>query len=138
LASRAEDIPELARHFLRQTADGACDPRIDSAALRLLMALPWPGNVRELKLVIETAGAFSHGVVDLAAVENALAYRPAGVELVVDEKANGRRELIVALHDAAWDVDRTAETLGLHRTTLYRRMKQHGIEAPRFAFARTL
>ncbi|MEO7086496.1 MAG: sigma-54 dependent transcriptional regulator [Gemmatimonadaceae bacterium] len=135
LSERVEDIPDLARFFLREAAELEVRETLDSGAIRLLMELSWPGNVRELKLVVETATALAPGSVDRRSVERALLHRPGMVcdSLPVNDESLRRRELIVALHDAKWDVDRTADGLGLHRTTLYRRMKEHGIEPPRFA-----
>src|SRR3546814_16275276 len=53
LASRAEDVPALIRHFQRQMpADAKC--RFDDAAMMLLMRHDWPGNVRELRNFVES------------------------------------------------------------------------------------
>lgn len=55
LRERAEDIPELARHFCRRAGRGRCD--LTEGALGKLMGYEWPGNVRELKSVINRACA---------------------------------------------------------------------------------
>src|SRR5262249_54817709 len=105
LASRAEDIPELAQHFLQHSSLPNDERRIDQAATKLLMSLPWTGNVRELKLVIETAAAFARGIVDVAAIEIALDHRPMEkTPPTLDDGRPARQDLIIALHDAAWDV----------------------------------
>ena len=53
LRERAEDIPELARHFLNQGANEGLPAKfIDNAAMDRLKACPWPGNVRELENLI--------------------------------------------------------------------------------------
>ncbi|MGI6163845.1 MAG: sigma-54-dependent transcriptional regulator [Bacillota bacterium] len=51
LRERKEDIPVLARHFLRQFAleQKRAVPRLDEEAIGTLISYPWPGNVRELK-----------------------------------------------------------------------------------------
>jgi len=50
LRERAEDIPDLARHFFSQMpAEGLPVKHLDRPALDLLQAYPWPGNVRELE-----------------------------------------------------------------------------------------
>ncbi len=67
LRERREDIPLLARHFLRQApfnrdADG--QPRVkglSEEALTALMEYHWPGNVRELMNVVERATSFADG-----------------------------------------------------------------------------
>ncbi len=56
LRERAEDVPGLVRHFLRQFAGARAEEyEIDPAALALLMDCSWPGNVRELRNAIERA-----------------------------------------------------------------------------------
>jgi len=55
LRQRAEDLPDLARHFLERTCEnfGLPAKRLTPDALRVLQAYTWPGNVRELENVIE-------------------------------------------------------------------------------------
>lgn len=57
LRQRAEDIPELARHFLHQVArkENAVFRHLESEAVRLLQRYNWPGNVRELQNIMERA-----------------------------------------------------------------------------------
>jgi DNA-binding NtrC family response regulator len=137
LADRVDDIPDLARHFA-QRATGAY-VTVDDAALDLLMDTAWPGNVRELKQVVDVAAAFSRGVVDVESVRAALSHRNERAmqvhESVIDDRRE-RRELVTALQTMSWDVDRAAEHLGIHRATIYRRMKRHGIEVARVAPSR--
>jgi transcriptional regulator with PAS, ATPase and Fis domain len=59
LRERREDIPVLARHFLREQTRHGEPPVLAPDALALLTAHHWPGNVRELRNVIERATAFS-------------------------------------------------------------------------------
>jgi two-component system, NtrC family, response regulator HydG len=57
LRQRAEDVPELCRHFLHMVAkrENAAFRHIESEAVRLLQRYPWPGNVRELQNIVERA-----------------------------------------------------------------------------------
>jgi len=57
LRQRADDIPELCRHFLHQIAKREKDAfrHIEPEAVRMLQHYPWPGNVRELQNIIERA-----------------------------------------------------------------------------------
>jgi len=59
LRERLEDIPVLARHFVRQLTSTGEPPVLGPDALSALIAHPWRGNVRELRNVIERALAFS-------------------------------------------------------------------------------
>jgi two-component system nitrogen regulation response regulator GlnG len=50
LRERAEDIPDLVRHFVAQTEkEGLAPKRFDNEALDVMKAYHWPGNVRELE-----------------------------------------------------------------------------------------
>lgn len=57
LRERAEDVPELVKHFLHRIArrDQQAFKHIEPEALRLLQKYPWPGNVRELQNIVERA-----------------------------------------------------------------------------------
>jgi transcriptional regulator with GAF, ATPase, and Fis domain len=55
LRERSDDIPALARHFLRVCAGGATQPEMDAAFLRYLSQRDFPGNVRELRQVVTRA-----------------------------------------------------------------------------------
>ncbi len=61
LRKRREDIPILARHFIRKisAASGRSAPSLTSGAMAALEAYAWPGNIRELENVIERAMALS-------------------------------------------------------------------------------
>src|SRR5262249_60197349 len=55
LRERAEDIPALAEHFLRQlTRDSGRRMRLSAAALKRMQQDPWPGNVRQLRAGLES------------------------------------------------------------------------------------
>jgi hypothetical protein len=62
LRERREDIPVLARHFVRQLARSGEPPVLSPDAMSALVAHDWPGNVRELRNVIERALALSPGL----------------------------------------------------------------------------
>jgi transcriptional regulator with GAF, ATPase, and Fis domain len=63
LRARAEDIPELARHFARRAATRFVLPPVAPSAedIELLMSYPWPGNIRELGAVIDRAAILGDG-----------------------------------------------------------------------------
>jgi DNA-binding NtrC family response regulator len=134
LADRIDDIPHLARHFARLTVTEGTRHEIDDTAICVLMETAWPGNIRELKQVVETAAVFSHSVIDADAVRRALTHRSSdGRDPEAPHERRGRGDLVTVLREASWDVERAATQLGMHRATLYRRMKRLGIGAPRFS-----
>jgi DNA-binding NtrC family response regulator len=55
LRQRTEDIPELARHFVKGTCErfGLPERRLTADAIHVLQAYSWPGNVRELENIVE-------------------------------------------------------------------------------------
>ncbi|MFO7855552.1 MAG: nitrogen regulation protein NR(I) [Paracoccaceae bacterium] len=78
LRDRTEDIPDLARAFLRKAeAEGLPRKAVSQEALDLLKGQPWPGNVRELEnLMKRLAALVSDDVIGVEDVEAELAARP--------------------------------------------------------------
>jgi DNA-binding NtrC family response regulator len=145
LAERVEDIPMLAEYFARGL-------RVTPGANRLLQDQPWEGNVRELKQVVDAAAIFARGAVNTDAVMTALAHRSrrttkpqvtressaavqTHVELPTDWMHAERLRMTRVLDAAAWSAERAASDLGVHRSTLYRRLKRLGITLPPAAYA---
>jgi len=134
LRERREDIPVLAGHFLQAFRDvNAQAPRsISPEALALLVAYDWPGNVRELQHAIERVSALTTYPVLLpadlppelvGAVREAASTEAPALGLTDVVKDHIRRVLKVA----GWNKKLAAELLGIHRRTLYRLTKRHGI-----------
>ena len=126
LRNRREDVPILARHFL-----GRLDPegnhRLSEPALTALAAHDWPGNVRELRHAIERAVLFSTTpVVGRESVEAALWRAKSSVPSASRREFTDRR-LVAELEAASWDIHSVASALGVHRATVYRRIKRLGI-----------
>jgi len=142
----AEDIAQLARHFLRLYARrhrrGARS--IDPAALVLLERYAWPGNIRELEHCIESAVVLCRGPVVLPAhlsLPVAGAPRPAEPVPIADvdgDRDGGappltlaeaeRRHILRVLEQADGNRTRAAVLLGIGRNTLARKLRQYGIE----------
>jgi len=148
LRERMEDIPLLAKHFIRASARELCcpEPRLTRAGLAKLQNYHWPGNIRELRNVIERAVIISRGGVldfDLPAAEPALvplrrvAPEVSGAETeFLTEAELQRRErenLLVILQKTNWKIkgaDGAAELLGVKPTTLITRIKRMGLKRP--------
>lgn len=148
LRSRPDDIAPLARYFVAamQFRDGAA---LTARALQRLEEWDWPGNVRELKHTVERAAVLADGdEVDaehvtqaIDGLAGALAYAAA------DRESVERLALLRALMESEWDTAVAAQMLGVHRATVYRRMRLYGLDARQFeaggirtdsqAFART-
>ncbi|ABI58076.1 sigma-54-dependent Fis family transcriptional regulator [Alkalilimnicola ehrlichii MLHE-1] len=135
------DCQDVIRCILRLESDGRVD--IDQAALAVLRNHPWPGNIRQLRNVLRTAVALSDGetltVEDLP--DDVLdAAETAGDDQVIEGTCTGggdplanaeRRALQAALEQHGGNVSRTAESLGVSRNTLYRKMRRHGLGGAR-------
>ncbi|MEC9433069.1 MAG: nitrogen regulation protein NR(I) [Pseudomonadota bacterium] len=78
LRDRAEDVPDLARAFLRKAeSEGLPRKSVSTEALEALKSQPWPGNVRELENLMKRLAALcADDVISLADVEKELAARP--------------------------------------------------------------
>ncbi len=130
LRERREDIPVLAEHFLRELAGRhrRSVSRIPASTLRFLMVHDWPGNIRELRNVLERGVIVSEGD-DLAFDPSWLA-GASTAETAQTWAAQERQRILDALRAAAGRVygpGGAAQRLGLNPTTLYGKMKKHGI-----------
>jgi DNA-binding NtrC family response regulator len=157
LRQRKEDIPLLVDHFLNSGGPSGLRGIEPSQELYdTFDAYDWPGNVRELKHCIERLNALqSEGVLQMADLPTALQYHCSASGL---EKLSGaialanpspdclpdfamtpkspvislpeceRRTIAQVLASTGGERGKAARLLGIGRTTLYRKMKQYGIE----------
>ena len=136
LRERREDLPKLTATFMRRFAGppGKSQPKIDPEVLELFRAYPWPGNVRELQNAIEHALVLCDGPVllakhlprdiqtpDLARVP---VMRGASAVSFVDAE---RETLLEALRRANGNKAAAARQLGIHRATIYAKIRQFGL-----------
>jgi formate hydrogenlyase transcriptional activator len=131
LRDRTADIPALAERFLAHFArlHGKPAKVIPLRALRALETYDWPGNVRELQNVIERAVIVSEG--DELAVDPAwLAGTPTG-ETARTWAEQEKSRILTALRAAngrVYGPGGAAQRLGLKPTTLYGKMRKHGLK----------
>jgi two-component system, NtrC family, response regulator AtoC len=138
LRERKEDIPYLARHFVKKLKQdlGSSVESISEGAIEKLLGYHWPGNVRELENVIERSMVLATGPVleagdirlDLTPqTRSAVAdsFLPEGVTLDEYEQSIIRE----ALHRANGNKSQAARLLGLTRNALRYRLSQMGIES---------
>jgi two-component system nitrogen regulation response regulator NtrX len=140
LRERKEDIPLLARHFLKEFASayGRRPREITEDSIAVLMRYTWPGNVRELRNVIErivimnpTTSRFERKHLPPLVYRDG-SRRAAGTEGSTLHQARAAYErdyILKKLDENHGNVSRTAEVLGLERSHLYRKMKSLGIAA---------
>jgi DNA-binding NtrC family response regulator len=121
LADRPADILPLARHFLGEGM------QLSEDAVAALQAHDWPGNVRELRNSIERAKLLARERIVAAADLNL----PAVTRAAPRESENLSKEVLEAsLREAGGNISRAAQSLGLSRQALYRRMERFNLRAP--------
>lgn len=136
LRRRREDIPLLAGQFIERfnRLQGKAVQGLSAGTLALLMAHDWPGNIRELENVIERAFILCSvgeiGVEHLPAELTALhagADRPGmrAAHDVLDAQA-----IRAAIERHGGSRAAAARELGIHKTTLFRRIRQLGLSLP--------
>jgi two-component system nitrogen regulation response regulator NtrX len=137
LRERHEDIPQLARHFLKEfsAAYSRRARELTDDAIDTLIRYAWPGNVRELRNVIERMVIMNPTATRLERKHlPPLVYRNGGRRSLGEfstlhqaRAAYERDYILKKLDENHGNVSRTAEVLGLERSHLYRKMKTLGI-----------
>lgn len=137
LKNRREDIPLLADFFINRYRDEMNKPikGVDASALRALMNHDWRGEVRELENVIERAVLFAQE--EFIAMNDLPDYIRSNKGYSISEdlgsleeymKLMEREYLMKVLESNNYDKEKTAENLKLGLSTLYRKIKDLGIE----------
>ena len=136
LRERCEDIPALANHFLKKYTErsGKTINALSTAVLRILLQYDWPGNVRELENAIKRAVLLeTTEVLQISSLPPELSpmmaspkhpAAPTGVLPLVEIE---RQAIAHALEAAAHNVTDAARSLGIDRTTLYRKLKKYDL-----------
>jgi transcriptional regulator with PAS, ATPase and Fis domain len=134
LRERKSDIALLVTAFLERFSDEAGALReLTEDAMHRLMAYDWPGNVRELENAIERALALGSGpFISVHDLPSSLHYptseRTPSKEEILPLQELERRAILSTLRQTNGDKQATARTLGIGKTTLYRKLKQYQIE----------
>ena len=118
LADRPADILPLARHFL------GANLQLSEDATTALLSHDWPGNVRELRNSIERAKLLARDNIVVAADLNL----PTVVRATPREIEHFSKEVLEAsLREAGGNISRAAQSLGLSRQALYRRLERFNL-----------
>ncbi len=137
LRERKEDIPQLARYFLKEFSQtyNRRPKELTEDAIDALSRYSWPGNVRELRNVIERIVIMNPAVAKLERKHlPTLVFRDGGRRSASEfpslheaRSAYEREYILKKLDENHGNVSRTAEVLGLERSHMYRKMKALGI-----------
>ena len=135
LRERMEDLPLLVDHFIAQFSGlrGKDISGISARALGILMKHDYPGNVRELQNIIEHAFVLCPaGMILVEHLPDYLQQRE------IHNSSNAHRALaelesrliLEALKKNDWNRLKAAKDLGIHKSTLFRRIRRLGIKLP--------
>ncbi len=138
LRERREDLIHLAQEFLSRYSltNYKHVDQIDRDVYRVFFEYPWPGNIRELENVIERCVVFSTGECVTAddlpphMVQYLNSEPEKSIPAVLhDARDEAERRMIEdALSSNRYHIGRSAAALGMHRTTLYRKMRKYQLE----------
>ncbi|MEO6911600.1 MAG: sigma-54 dependent transcriptional regulator, partial [Edaphobacter sp.] len=149
LRNRREDIAPLAMHFLeRMQKETGVVRTFSDELLRTMTEYDWPGNVRELENAIERACALSSGPVlhmgDLptqlqdfrmqrragepASDEDGASMAEAGKAGIISIAEMEKQAILETIRQLNGDKLMAARLLGIGKTTLYRKLKEYGLE----------
>jgi transcriptional regulator with PAS, ATPase and Fis domain len=134
LSERREDIPAIAEYWIRQFTIqfGLAPVQLTDRAKHKLMMLEFPGNIRQLRNLCERLVVLSQcQIIDERDVEGVVATYPTVKETLPSPGGTfkdamqqfERERVLTALKQAAYNKNLAAKTLGISRTTLWRRMK---------------
>ena len=148
LSDHREDIPLLARHFIRRSAEATGLPlrEIDGDAMAVLQSHDWPGNARELRNLIERLLIMAPD--DSPSIQAAMlpsefgagglaTVLPTGTEGVMSMALRDAREafereyLTAQMARFGGNVSRTANFIGMERSALHRKLKALGVTGER-------
>lgn len=135
LRHRKEDIPLLTEYFLAQYRrdSGREKPkRCSEAALEVLELREWPGNVRQLQNVVSAAAGCTRGeevrpdaVLEILSVSGCAAQDSAEFRSLNEVTGQAaKRHILRALERTAGNKLQAAELLGIHESTLHRKLRQ--------------
>jgi DNA-binding NtrC family response regulator len=150
LRERPQDLPALVKHIVERNvrqSEKALTGLTDSA-MSILQRYEWPGNIRELENVLERAVILAqHSKIEVQDLPDELvqpktdgartAESPRTPEAVLapepvalkDALRLPERELILkVLNEVRWNRSEAAKRLGIHRSTLYQKIRQLGIQ----------
>jgi len=136
LRERMEDIALLTDHFIARfsTAKGKDVVGISPESLGILMRYSFPGNVRELENIIEHAFVMCPG--GMIEAEHLPEHLHPEIDLPQDEGLKlvdqyEKEVILTALKKNNWNRLQTAKALGIHKTTLFRKIHKLDISLPK-------
>ncbi len=137
LAQRREDIPVLAKYFLKNTGRNnkhCLATSFSPEAIDQMIAAPWPGNIRQLMNVVEQVAVLCNTqIVPDSLIVKALRGKTGGVPTLASASSEFEREYLVQiLQTTEGNVTKAAKLAQRNRTEFYKLLKRHKLEAASF------
>ena len=143
LAERREDIPYLVEHFIHRfnAKKGKNILSVSPEVMNILLRYEFQGNIRELENIVEYAFAVCRGrIIETEHLPLELTYKKTSVLLPplksTETGVSERDLLLTALRSNRGHLSRSASELGIHRTTLWRRINKFHIDPSEFKILR--
>ncbi len=140
LRERKEDVPALVTTFVKRFSDqlGKPEPKISQEAFDMLLNYGWPGNIRELQNAVEYSVILADKDVinekqlpkeiQLPPVLQNMAAKTNGIATTLNLDDQEKETILKALAQAHGNKKKAAEILGIHRPTLYSKLKRYEIQ----------
>ncbi len=133
LKERPEDIPLLVQHMIEKfnIETNKRVERVDEEAMAILMQYHWPGNIRELKNVIERSVVLARdNIITKKEIGNCIRLEPDKLEKSEDMSLTNveKKHIYKVLMDNGWNISKSADILGIDRTTLYKKIKEYELQ----------
>lgn len=129
LKERPEDLPLLVDYFLTTLSPDTTVYRIVDRAMACILQYSWPGNIRELRNVIERSIILAeNGIISERCLPRELVTSAGGSEPPLRLAAVEKEHILKLLDFHGGNRQKTAETLGIGRKTLYRKLRQYELD----------
>ena len=138
LVERREDIPFLVDHFIRKfnAKTGKKIISVSPNVMNILMRYDFPGNIRELENIIEHGFVLCRGSIikrehlspELLHSEREFEISRKSNSTPITESIDEQTRIITALRNSGGIISKAAEEMGIHRITLWRKIKRYNID----------
>ncbi len=133
LRERKDDIPLLAKHFRKvySSANGKRIKEFSQEVMQIFLDYDWPGNVRELQNVVEHAVILAKKeiITEVDLPHNLKGAIPGTEANITSLKTTERNLIMKVLEETKGNKYQAAKKLGITRSTLYGKLRRHGIIA---------
>lgn len=129
LRERRDDLPDLVYETIRRQHRQV--RRVTHQAMSALISYDWPGNLRQLVATVAEAATVGGVDLDLARLPEHIRAHGLGKRRLTRLEEIERAAIMQSLRENGGNKNRTASSLGMSRSTLYRRMRRYGLDVER-------